>query len=303
MSVDVMIGFVDRTAELALFRRMLQGRIDKRILSIVLDGEQGKSYLLLRLAHECERLHPAIPCVLLNFDDRSIDIKLDFLGFARAVRRRLGDKLTPAICTCEEAMYRYGPIMSFHGGQGESDGVDFGRRSQFDDAHISRISGRDQYNFENINIHEAPRSDDRAKQMADMGRALLSDLSQLGDEYEHVVVLLDSFECAGPEICGWLDRWLFEPLHRQLPHVLLVVAGRPECSLFFDRPVLWGGLVHRMDHLSTFSADDIIAYFEQRKIVVSQNEIPVLLDLVEAGGPSVMGYLGNLLWRIRGDIR
>jgi hypothetical protein len=298
--IDPLTGFVDRTRELAQFRRMLSGETDRRILLIMERGEQGKTCFLLKLFDECEQ--QAVPVVLLNFDQRSSGLT-DYLSVARQVRRHLHDECTPAICTCEEAIARGHPLVSIRTGEGDG-GVDFGERGRFTGADISDVPGRDSIRVEVGNVSEAhPTVEQIAHQKATMGRALHSDLARLAAAHRRVVFLVDTFEHTPEETCGWLERWLFEPLRHELPHVLLVVAGRPECHAFFDQPRLWGSLVATIDRFDPFTDDDIRAHYLQRGLVIAEAEMSLLVDLARSESPAYMAHLGDRLEQTRGGTR
>jgi len=294
---DVATDFVDRKRELALFERMLSGETDKRILCVLERGEQGKTYFLLRLFHECEQQRPAVPVVFLNFDQRCSGLT-DFLSVVREIRKYLGDQCTPAICDCEEAITRGRPLVSVQTGAGGA-GVDFGQRGRFTGAEISDVAGRDSISVNVGDISGGVPAADVAQQRAGMGRALCNDLAGLAASHRHVVLLIDTFEHASEDTCAWLERWLFEPLRRQFPHVLLVVAGRPECQAFFAQPRLWSGLVATIDRFDPFSDDEIRDHYHQRGIPISEEEMPLLLDLARPS-PAMMAQIGDSLEQSRG---
>jgi len=296
---DVATDFVDRKRELALFQRMLTGQTAKRILRVLERGEQGKTFFLLRLFHECEQQRPPVPVVLLDFDQRRSGLT-DYLSVAREVRRSLGDDCTPAICACEDDIYRRAPLVSIRTGEGEA-GVDFGQRGRFTEADISDIAGRDSISVSVGDISGGVPPADVAQQRADMGRALCNDLAGLADSHRHVVLLVDTFEHASEETCAWLERWLFEPLRRQLPHVLLVVAGRPECQAFFAQRRLWSGLVATIDCFDPFRDDEILTYYRQRGFPVSRAETSLLT--IARVNPGRMADVGNWLEQTRGGAR
>lgn len=299
MPIAVTVGFVDRRPELALFHRMLAGETAKRILLTLERGEQGKTYFLLRLFHECEQ--QAVPVVLLDFDQRRSGLT-DYLSVAREVRRYLGDECTPAICACEGTIARGRPLVSIHTGEGDA-GVDFGKKGVFREAQIEEIAGRDYVSTRIGSISEAaPTADQIARQRADMGRALCRDLAGLAASHRRVVLLLDTFEDASEDTCHWLESWLLEPLRRILPHVALVVAGRPVCRAFFDQPRLWSGLVATIDCFSPFSDDDILAHYRQRGLPVAEAEKPLLLDLARLS-PAMMAQIGDGLEQVRGGVQ
>jgi len=297
---EVTTDFVDRKRELALFRRMLAGKTKERVLCILERGEQGKTYFLLQLFYKCEQQHPPLPVALLDFDQRRSGLT-DFFSVAREVRRYLGDDCTPAICACENSITRGRPLVSIQTGAGAA-GVDFGQRGRFPGADISDTAGRDSINVNLSDISGDMPAVDVAQQQADMGRALRSDLASLSASHRRAVLLIDTFEHASQDTCAWLDRWLFEPLRSQLPHVLLVVAGRPECQTFFA-PRLWSGLVATIDRFTPFNDKDIQTYCKRRKIPVSEAEMPLLLDLVRGKDPAEMARVGDFLKQVRGGAR
>lgn len=300
MFLNVLRGFVDRGPELALFHQILAGETGQRILLVLERGEIGKTCFLLKLADECEREAPPVPVVLLDFDQHRSGLT-DFLSVAREVRRRLSDDLTPAICACEDEIVHPGPLVNVQTGGGDA-GVDWGRRGRFAGAGISGVTGRDHVDMRIGSISgAAPTAEQIAWQKAEMGRALGSDLAGLAEAHRRVVLLVDTFENAPEETCGWLERWLFEPLRHELSHVLLVVAGRPECQSFFAPPRLWGGLIAPV-RFDPFSDDDIRSYYRQRGIFVPEAEMPLLLDLARSS-PANMGKLGDQLEQVRGGAR
>lgn len=288
--------FVDRTRELGRFRHMLAGETDERILLIMAEGEQGKSCLLLQMVLECEQQDPPVPVVLLDFDQRKSGLT-DYLSVASAVRRDLGDKYTPNICACADDIYRRGPLVNIQTGAGAA-GVDFGRKNRFRDTEIEKIAGRDYIRVGPVS-EATPTADRLAWQKAEMGRALYRDLAGL----DRVVLLVDTFEQAPPETRTWLERWLLDLLRRQLPHALLVVAGRPECRPFFDRPSLWSSLVATIDRFTPFTDEDILTHYRRRGLRIRETEIPLLLDLARSRSPAKMAQIGDWLEQSRGGAR
>jgi hypothetical protein len=298
---DILVDFVDRTRELALFRQMLAGETSERILLILEPPEQGKTCFLQRLVYECEDQRPPVPLVLLDFDRRRSGLT-DFLGVAREVRRCLGDGYTPAICACENAIYRPGPLVNLRTDTGDG-GVDFGRRGRFTEADISGVVGRDHIDVQIGSISgSAPTRVPIAWQKAEMGRALCRDLVRLADVHSRVVLLIDTFEHTTGDMCAWLERWLFEPLrHDDLFHVVLIVAGRPECRSFFDQPRLWSRFVAPI-HFDPLGDEDILAHYRQRGLLVAGSEQSLLLDLARSS-PARMAQVGDWLQQTRGGAR
>jgi len=294
LPITVTTGFVNRKRELALFHQMLTGETDERVLLILERGEQGKTYLLLHLFDECEQQRPHVPVVLLDFDQRRSGLT-DYLSIVREIRHYLGDASTPAICAVEHEIPR--PLVSVQTGEGDA-GADWGRRGRFTETDISSVAGRDLIQIGYVS-EAPPTADQLAQQRAEMGRALCRDLAGLAASHHRVVLLVDTFEHASEETCAWLERWLFDPLRRELRHVILVVAGRHECQPFFAQPRLWSSLVNTIDHFTPFSDDDIRDHYDQRGLAVAEEEMPLLLDLARSS-PAQMAQLGNLLEQTRG---
>jgi hypothetical protein len=289
--LNIARDFVDRKEELDRFRRMLAGETTRRILCILERGEQGKSYFLLRLFHECEQPHPPVPVVLLDFDQRKSGLT-DCFSVARQVRRHLGDERTSAICACEETIFR-GVFPVAPPDAGDS-GVDFGKSSDFTDATVRNIAGHDLYQIGSMSIGP-PTPEQATQRKEELGRALRDDLARL----DRAVVLMDTFEHAREETRGWLERWLFEPLRRELRYVILVVAGRPECQSFFAQPCLWSHLIDTIDRFTPFSDDDIRTHYRQRGINVPEMEWPAILKLAQPN-PMAMAQVGKLLEQAQG---
>ena len=135
-----------------------------------------------------------------------------------------------------------------------------------------------------------------------MGRALYSDLADLAASHRRVVLLVDTFEHAPEDTRSWLEYWLFEPLRHELRHVLLVVAGRPECRPFFAQPRLWSSLVTIIDRFTPFSNEDVLEHYHQRRLPVAEAEMPLLLDLARSS-PAQMAQIGDWLQQTRGGAR
>ena len=249
MFLDVLSHFVDRKPELDRLKEMLGGKTQKRVLLFPVEGEQGKTWLLIRFFHECES--QGLPVVRLDFDARRSGLS-DFCGVARQVRRYLGDDCAPAICACEARIGVQAPNINLQTGAGDAGRVDMGRRGRFDGADI-QATGRDAIHFD-LGGFPLPLTDP-VQQRAEMGRALCSDLARLG----RVLLLLDTFDHASGELRAWLNRWLFEPLRRELPEARVVVAGRPECRAFFQNR-LWSGLVQSVERLTPLSGQHVLSY-------------------------------------------
>jgi len=162
------------------------------------------------------------------------------------------------------------------------------------------VAGRDHIDLRGATLAERPpTAAELARQRDDMGRALVRDLGAL----DQAVLLVDTFDHANEETCLWLERWLFEPLRRDLPKVLVVVAGRPEyqCRKFFDPRSLWSSLVHSVHHLSPFSDEHIRSHFQQRGIVIPAGWQGIL-EMARLG-PAQMAQVGDLLAQALGGFR
>ncbi len=297
MPRNVLADFVDRRRELALFQQMLDGEVDERIMLLLDRGEQGKSYFLLRLDHECDQCDPSIPAVLLDFDSRKSGLS-SYLDVARKVRRDLGDELTPAICGCLDRIFRRGPTVNVQTGSGESGGVDFGRRGRYADAEVSDIGGRDNVSVRIGDVHGgAPHPDQEERYRAEMGRALLRDLTDLVETHPQVVLLIDTFEHVSDAMWVWLERWLFDPLRRELPHAVLVVTGRPQCRGFFERPHRWGYLITTVERFSPLSHEDVLLHYNRRGLTVPASEAS-LLEIARVS-PARMAQIGEWLEQVK----
>jgi len=82
-----------------------------------------------------------------------------------------------------------------------------------------------------------------------------------------------------------------------LRHVILVVAGRPECQYFFTQPCLWSHLIDAIDRFTPFSDDDILAHYRQRGLTVSEVEVSLLQ--IARMSPAKMAGVGDLLEQAR----
>jgi hypothetical protein len=276
---------------------MLAGQTGKRILRILEHGEQGKTYFLLQLSHECEQQD--VPAILLDFDQRRSGLT-DYLSVAREVRRCLGDERALNICTCEDAIYRVGPLVNVQTGTGDSGGVAFGKKGDYSDAEIKEVTARDsvKVSLSHVSVG-APVAGAAEKQREDMGRAFCRDLAALSGVHPRLVLLVDTFEYASQEMCAWLERWLFDALRRELAHVILVVAGRPQCLPFFAQRRPWSDLLDPIDRFEPLRDEDIRAHYGRRGLSVSETELPLLLELARPS-PARMAQVGDWLKQTRG---
>jgi hypothetical protein len=290
--------FVDRESELERFHRMLSGESDARILLITDESETGKTSFLARLFEACDQGTPPVPVASVNFDRRLTDNEIDYIGVALAISRHLGEACTPHICACVASGFRRGPLVS--GGAGESGGVDFGEAGTFDQAEVS-AAGRDSFGDISINYTEAaPTPQQLAQHRAAMGRALRDDLAKLAETYDRVVLLMDTFEYADADTRAWLEHWLLEPMRRELAHVLLIVAGKPPCRPFFDRPSPWSRLIDAIERFAPLQSHHVRTYCQRCGLAISDTEMPLLVDIVQEGGPVELARIGDLLRRRRG---
>jgi hypothetical protein len=291
---DRLAAFVDRTDELAHFRRALAGEEEERLLLIVDEGERGKSFLLLKLLRECEE--GSVPVVLLDFDEGKGNISDDYLDVARAVRRYLTDACTSSICACDETIHSSrGPLVYVRTGGGEA-GINWGQRGRFEGADVSDVAARD--NIHIGDVHETALGPDREARWRDeMGRALRDDLAQMSETHSRVVLLVDTFEQA-QRTCRWLERWLFDALRRELAHVLVVVAGRPQCDEFFASNRPWSRLIAPLP-LTPLSDDDIEEHLHQCGFSISDAEWPLLLKMARPS-PGAMARVADLLDQAEG---
>jgi len=292
--LDVLARFKDRESELALFHRMLKGETSKRILCILDHREKGKTWLIWRLFHECKEL--GVPVVLLDFHRDRSGLSGDFGSVVSEVRGYLGDRCTPNICNCTARMSLLSALSDMAAG-GESPGVDFGQDNIFTGANVRNIAGG---NILQVGAVFTGRltPEQVAQQQAEMGRALCRDLAALG----RVVLLIDTFERAPDDTRAWLERWVFRSLCHELPHALLVVAGRPEeCQPFFTQPRLWSDLITAIDCLDPFSDDEILAYYENCGLTVTAVEVSLLA--IARTSPGRMAQIGDLLKQTQGGMQ
>jgi hypothetical protein len=119
----------------------------------------------------------------------------------------------------------------------------------------------------------------------------------LAASHDRVVLLLDTFDHVSEDTCAWLERWLFEPLRRELAHLLVVAAGRPQCRPFFDRPRLWSSLVTTIDNFTPLTDEDILTHYRRRGVPVSETETSLLQ--IARLGPARMADIGNWLEQTR----
>lgn len=294
MFLDVLARFIDRELELALFHRMLKGETDKRILCILDHYEKGKTWFVWRLFQVCKELD--VPVVLLDFYRDRSGLSGDLGSIVSEVRSYLGDRYTPNICNCTARMSLLSALSDM-AADGESPGVDFGQDNIFTGADVRTIAGG---NILQVGAVFTGRltPEQVAKQQAEMGRALCRDLADLG----RIVLLIDTFEQAPDDTRAWLERWVFRSLCHELPHTLLVVAGRPEkCQPFFTQPRLWSDLIAAVDCLDPFSEAEILAYYQQRGIVVTSVEVSLIT--IARQSPGRMALVGDWLEQTRGGAR
>lgn len=277
MGFNIAKDYVDRDEERARFHAMRSGKTDERILVILVPGEKGKSCLLSRLRYECEKEAPATPLVLLDFNRQRSTLS-DEIHVAQEIRRCCGDACVSRVCECLDEIARPPAPVHIQTGAGTG-GVDFGRRGRFDEAEVSGTAGRDNISVSvNAPTGLALTPEQREAQKEKLGRALRDDLRELGAADARAVILIDTFEQVYPEMRAWLERWLFEPLCREVQNVMLVIAGRPDhpdyppLRPYFEHPHRWGYLVSTIERLAPFSHAEVLTFFHGQGISIAKEE-------------------------------
>ncbi|MGC9397470.1 MAG: hypothetical protein ACP5J4_21705 [Anaerolineae bacterium] len=281
MGFNIARDYVDREEERARFHAMRTGKTEERILVILVPGEKGKSCLLSRLRYECEKEAPATPLVLLNFD-RAQSTLSDEFRIAQEIRRCFGDDYVPHVSECLDEIAH--PAAPVHIQTGDGTGnVDYGRRGNFTEAGFSDTAGRDNISV-SFSAASGPTPEQREAQKERLGRALRDDLSELGTANARTVILIDTFEQVYPDIKlrAWLERWLFEPLCREVQNVMLVIAGRPDhpeypaLRPYFEHPHRWGHLVSTIERLAPFNHDEVLTFFHGQGISIPKVERSII---------------------------
>ncbi|HQE93236.1 MAG TPA: hypothetical protein PLH19_10190 [Anaerolineae bacterium] len=116
-----------------------------------------------------------------------------------------------------------------------------------------------------------------------------------------MAVLLDTFEQTPEDTRKWLSDWLFDGLRRELAHVCVVVAGRPEpaCDAFFEQADLWGHLVTRIDHFEPMPEDTVWEYYRRRGCSLGDLH-PATICSLACKDAMMMAMIGDRLLQGRG---
>jgi len=319
--------FVDREAELALFDAMLRGESDKRVLLLFDAAEKGKTTLLYKIEAHCRAYDPDLPVLSLDFDQDRSGMTPDPAGVGRVLHRRLGEGHAPALSACLGIQQAPGAAAAGSRRSAlrqaltqkltvdEFRVVCFELECPYDDlsgdspmaksvALVEFLERHERlpelevclarYAHISLPVHEtqlpaAPPSDEA------LGQALLADLAALD---ARAVLLVDTFERAGQATCTWLEQWLLNALPDELPHVLVVIAGRPECEGLFAATPRWGTLVEPLYELPQLEDVFILEHYRKRGLPVAEHEVSLLA--IARRSPGRMAQLGDWLARERG---
>ncbi|MBI3165956.1 MAG: hypothetical protein HYZ24_14830 [Chloroflexi bacterium] len=268
--------FINRKFEKALFRRMLTGNIERRILAIFEEGERGKSYFLWHLRDICKS--EGIPVSLLDFHPEHG--LTNFLQVAHQFCNELGDLRFPSY---QSQLKSYLSPALVHVQSESRGGVDFGSESDFSSAKIENITGGNRINIGDTVLVESDVSS-RYRQVAVMnilGQSIKDDLARFCNESQPVVVLIDTFERVPEETRIWLISWLFRPLVESFPRLVLVVVARPEAQVVttLEGSSPWQHLLHPIHNFSSFTLEDIHQYFKLRHIPIPKDALKYLYPI------------------------
>ena len=117
-----------------------------------------------------------------------------------------------------------------------------------------------------------------------------------------LAVLLDTFEQIPETVRNWISSWLFGGLRRDLAHVRVVVAGRPEpsCCAFFDQARLWGHLVADIGQFEPMPRNEVLEYDQRRGCSLEHVDTNTICFLAQQNA-AMMAEVGNTLAQGVGD--
>lgn len=265
---DYVDWFVDREEQRKRFLQMLADETRKRIMVVKAPPDMGKSWLILRIRHDCRTR--AVPVAHLNFLD---DLTWDYLTIVRKARDDLGpaafNHLTRVInqLTGKQVQVNVEQL---------NVSVNI-QNSQISDSPIN-VAATDVIGDE-FNVVQAESEAARRNIEFRVTEAFFVCLSALA-EGEKVVFLIDSVESAPPEAMRWIQTQLLLRIRDgQSPNVIVVMAGRETPDL----QDAWREVVGRVS-LDRFEEAHIRDYLLKRDLAALM-ERPGFVDaLVLTGG-------------------
>ena len=306
MTLNVNQHFVDRDPERALFARMLSGEDPARVLRVLVPPGHGKSWLVKRLFLDCEECAVPVVWLNFDarLQNTATDARyvverfLESLGETRLPRtntaaaewRKAAPSQTEAhhLPVLGRALHY---DLSHWTDKPATEADEFTRLETGLDVLLARL-GKAHPRYQDVTIYRqrlveniavarlhgdtATLTNERSRAVAQVNRFTLDVWEIPFDDLcnapasaalpSPIAILLDTFEQMSDTVRDWLSGWLFDGLRRELAHVRVVVAGRPEpaCCAFFERADLWGHLITSIDCFKPMPEDEILEYYQRR---------------------------------------
>jgi hypothetical protein len=287
--------FFDRRAEVALFNRILTRNVDQRMLSFLIDGEQGKSWLLKHYVDICR--DQGIDCAYVDFKVGE-NANIHYRTFLDRILEDLGDENFPR---CQECLNDDTSLSLFNTEtKDEPAGIHFGPLANLKDAEIGQVAGG---SIANVHV-DAPgikelQAQRQAAQKERIGRCFRDELSQFTNR-KPLAMILDAYEHVSDETHEWLEEWLLRPFNRKYPKLIVVIAGRPKIREYLNRrDAAWHPLYLEKTNLAPPSEDDVWEFVRNRYDEITVDWI--MNGLLDTARLNIMSQFGQLLdiWETR----
>jgi len=276
---DRLFDFIDRKKERDIFKKILNREVDERILTLLINAKCGKTYLMKFFLKYCQDENNT-PVALVDFDTRDSG-PITFWKFTDQICEQWGWQNFETVSKTKNLFGEFGPSVSIHTGGGETKGVDFGSKGQFQQANVEQITGRDNIQTGNITISETKEAVALRQEllMDELGRALRTDLANFCNP-NRVVLLLDTYEHISIETHRWIDEWIFSPIQEKYPHLIIVMAGRPEEHMRRYVEVAersWHTPMHVSDDYDPCDENDVSQYAELWNLELGGEQLQVFM--------------------------
>lgn len=278
---DIEDEFISRDGEIRLFVQTVKGELDKKILAFRGIGGIGKTWLLTRLAHECDEQKWL--SATIDFTQGYDDYLAVVTGIADQLgRERFHSFNRIADNYIQKVWSTYVPSQKYQGAERERNGPD----ATFTGSLASVVGAGI------VGIRLIERIDNLLDTMqTELMRALVADMSTISISSNIPVALMfDTYEYAeDSQLAQWVQDFLISASREQ--GVYGVIAGRNQLRLMRE----WRQQFTQVE-LGYFGEQEVIMYLlDNRKLGFLSSDVTETVWQLTRGLPLCVGLAGDLL--------